>query len=111
MPRFEDSTYPWPEEIELLMADLSNLQSLAQRDETFKPMVVAKEEAIRKVSTFACERFDDGSSYLKMDYSIDCTSPTHILMTFYAFVMIIIYPIGTPLYFVLQVKLLACKLP
>lgn len=45
---------------------------------------------------FMCESFDDGTRYLKADYSIDCTSPSYLIMQLYAIVMIFVYPIGTP---------------
>ena len=43
-----------------------------------------------------CEGFDDGSSYLKADYSIDCNSTEYSLLFLYAIVMLFIYPFGTP---------------
>ena len=43
-----------------------------------------------------CEGFDDGSSYLKADYSIDCASGEYTALLAYAFVMLVVYPIGTP---------------
>ena len=46
---------------------------------------------------FMCEDFDDGTSYLKADYSVNCESPEYAFARLYAVVMIGIYPIGTPL--------------
>ena len=51
------------------------------------------------IKTFSCEEFDDGSRYLKDDYSIDCDSQNHKDYEIYAFVCILIYPIGVPLFF------------
>jgi len=49
--------------------------------------------------TFVCETFDDGSERLMADYSIDCSSPTHHLFIGYAAVMVMVYPVGVPLFF------------
>ena len=45
---------------------------------------------------FVCESFDDGSSRLVADYSIDCNNPIHKAYEAYSGIMIIIYPIGVP---------------
>ena len=47
-------------------------------------------------SAFSCEDFE-GTRYLKADYSIDCDSPEHASTRAIAGIMIVIYPIGTPL--------------
>ncbi|GMI38133.1 hypothetical protein TeGR_g10821 [Tetraparma gracilis] len=59
--------------------------------------------SIKIFSTFACRIFDDGyGSFLKVDYSIDCTSSSHAAFEAYAVVMILVYPVGIPLmYFAL----------
>jgi hypothetical protein len=49
--------------------------------------------------TFACERFDNGDYLLRADYAIDCTTPLHARYEIYAAFMIVIYPIGVPLWF------------
>ena len=46
-------------------------------------------------STFICEDIDDGQSYLRADYAINCASPEHQIATAFAVAMIFIYPIGT----------------
>ena len=43
---------------------------------------------------FPCSVFDDSSSYLKADYSIDCNDPEYPGMATYAMLMTIVYPIG-----------------
>eukprot|EP00953_Heterococcus_sp_UTEX-ZZ885_P028221 15059-Heterococcus_DN1.PRE.2 len=48
--------------------------------------------------TFACDRVDQLSteSYLRADYSIQCYTDTHHAYMVYAWVMVIVYPLGTP---------------
>jgi len=57
---------------------------------------------------FFCDRLDDGSAYLRVDYSVQCWGTTadglpwdqsYLTMFFYALVMTLVYPIGTPLLF------------
>jgi hypothetical protein len=45
---------------------------------------------------FPCHDFDDDSSLLKADYSIDCNAQDRHGYVFYAALMTIIYPIGIP---------------
>ena len=53
-------------------------------------------------ATFQCEDLSDGTRWLRADLSIDCDSTTHTGFSAYAAVMILVYPIGTPvLYYVL----------
>ncbi|CAN0594056.1 unnamed protein product, partial [Ectocarpus sp. 12 AP-2014] len=47
--------------------------------------------------TFSCETLDDGKTYLRADYRIDCDSSKHLAMEIYAGLMIFVYPIGIPL--------------
>ncbi|CAM9202855.1 unnamed protein product [Ectocarpus sp. 8 AP-2014] len=47
--------------------------------------------------TFSCETLDDGVTYLRADYRIDCDSSKHLAMEIYAGLMIFVYPIGIPL--------------
>ena len=47
-------------------------------------------------STFNCEAFDNGASYLKADYSIDCDSDTHQSYKHFASAMFI-WPGGVPI--------------
>ena len=41
-------------------------------------------------STFICEDVDDGQSYLRADYSINCASPEHTLATSFALIMLLV---------------------
>ena len=52
--------------------------------------------SVKIFSTFACHEFDDGTSYLKVDYGIDCNASSHTFYTLFAGIMILIYPIGVP---------------
>jgi len=54
--------------------------------------------------TFQCEDLEDGTSWLRADLSIDCNSATHATYSFFASLMVIVYPIGTPTlyYFLLR---------
>ena len=47
-------------------------------------------------ATFGCRTFDDGSTFLMADYSIDCESPEHLWYTAYASLMMLIWPFGVP---------------
>jgi len=52
---------------------------------------------------FDCETLgglgEDGRRYLRVDYSIDCDTNTHHMMTVVAIVLLGIYPFGIPCYF------------
>ena len=50
---------------------------------------------------FACDKLDDGTRWLKVDYSISCDGVAHWWMELYAYLMVALYPIGTPLIFAL----------
>jgi hypothetical protein len=52
--------------------------------------------SVKIFSTFACHHFDDGTSFLTVDYSIDCNASEHTFYRGYAGAMILIYPIGIP---------------
>ena len=56
--------------------------------------------------TFMCDRQDDGSAYLRVDYSVQCWesdaagrswAAAYVPMMIYAVIMVFFYPIGTPL--------------
>ena len=47
-------------------------------------------------ATFSCISLDDGTSWLRADLSIDCSSSQHTTMVGYAAVMIFVYPLGAP---------------
>ena len=60
------------------------------------------------VNTFLCEKLDTDapqgedegdSSYLVADYSIRCHTRTHDLFKVYAVIMILVFPVGTPLFY------------
>jgi len=48
-------------------------------------------------SSFVCEDFDDGSSFLIADYLVDCDSSDYNSIYSLAIIMIFVYPIGIPL--------------
>lgn len=49
--------------------------------------------------TFSCDSLDDGKTYLRADYEIDCDSPEHGFFKIYAGVMIAVYPLGIPAFY------------
>ena len=49
--------------------------------------------------SFRCESFDTGSSFLVKDYTIDCAGGQYATYTMYSIVMIVVYPVGVPIYF------------
>ena len=46
---------------------------------------------------FNCDYLEDGTPMLRVDYNIVCWEGSHVGMVSYAVIMMIIYPIGTPL--------------
>ena len=48
---------------------------------------------------FACEDMDDGKTFLRADYRIECDSPEHRAFQVYAGIMILVYPVGIPLFY------------
>ena len=50
--------------------------------------------------TFMCDEMEDGRSFLRVDYSIQCYEEAHARMVAYALIMMI-YPFGTPLLYAL----------
>ena len=48
------------------------------------------------IRTFDCNDFDDGSSWLEIDYSLDCHSVTHTWMKAYAALMALLWIVGCP---------------
>lgn len=46
------------------------------------------------IQTFVCEDFDDGSSYLIADYSLECWTTQHNFYVLYAAIAALVYPIG-----------------
>ena len=56
-------------------------------------------------SAFVCEEFDDGSSYMRADYSTSCDSAEYNGIYGLASLMIFVYPLGIPtMYFVLMYR-------
>ena len=49
--------------------------------------------------TFACENLADGKEYLRADYRIECDSPKHQAFKLFAGIMIVVYPVGIPLFY------------
>ena len=49
-------------------------------------------------ATFQCETLDDlaQSRFLRIDFSVNCDSPYHRMMWYYAALMVIVYPLGVP---------------
>jgi len=62
--------------------------------------------SVKIFSTFACKEFDRGfGKFLKVDFSINCDSVEHSTYKLYAYLMILMYPIGIPvLYYYLLNK-------
>jgi hypothetical protein len=58
--------------------------------------------SIKIFSTFSCQDFDDRTSHLKVDYNLDCKADNYGLFKAYAWIMVMIYPVGIPLgYFIM----------
>ncbi|CAM9190523.1 unnamed protein product, partial [Laminaria digitata] len=49
--------------------------------------------------TFGCDELDDGSTYLRADYSLSCLTRRHNWYEAYALVMIGVYPVGVAVAF------------
>merc|ERR1740138_312757 len=49
--------------------------------------------------TFRCLELDNGEEWLLEDLSIDCLGDGHTVMKIYAYIMILIFPIGTPFFY------------
>ena len=48
---------------------------------------------------FMCEDLDNGDSFLKLDYSIDCNGEDQTSAVQFAMLMILVYPIGVPAFY------------
>lgn len=48
---------------------------------------------------FACEHLDDGNYYLRSDYRIHCDTTKHRVLQLYAGFMILVYPVGIPMFY------------
>ena len=51
----------------------------------------------RAFQAFDCEEFDDGTSFLKIDYALDCSKPEYGRVVSLAWVAIGLYPVSVPL--------------
>ena len=51
----------------------------------------------RAFQAFDCEEFDDGTRYLKLDYSLDCDDAEYGRVFYLAWVAIAVYPVCIPL--------------
>jgi len=47
--------------------------------------------------TFICDTLESGKEKLRVDYSVTCWEDEHLRAVAYALVMVVIYPLGTPL--------------
>jgi hypothetical protein len=64
--------------------------------------IVFSPVSIKIFQTFACEKFENGKSFLITDYTISCSGSEYSYYFIYSLFMILIYPIGVPtLYFIL----------
>lgn len=52
--------------------------------------------------TFVCEQFDNGDRRLMVDYSLDCDAPLHAGFIAYSVLMILVYPVGIPVLFIVM---------
>ena len=59
----------------------------------------------RAFQAFDCEEFDDGTRFLRADYSLHCDDAEYRRVFFLAWVAIALYPVGVPL---LYLTLLLC---
>ena len=70
----------------------------------FRLHVLSLRVSIQIFSTFACREFDDGTRYLKVDYSIDCNASSRDVYWYYAVLMGFVYPVGIPLLYYVQLR-------
>ena len=70
----------------------------------FMTFLILPTVSIQIFSTFACREFDDGTRYLKVDYSIDCNSSSRAVYFYYAVVMGFVFPIGIPSLYYVQLR-------
>ena len=54
---------------------------------------------------FDCELFDDGTRFLRGDYSINCDSTKHAFFELYAALMIVCWPVGVPIIYAVTIYL------
>lgn len=61
---------------------------------TYVAFIVYSPVSYRIFQTFACDDLEDGSTYLRADYSITCSGPRYDWYKAYARIMIGVYPVG-----------------
>ena len=49
--------------------------------------------------TFACDSLESGVTYLRADYHLECWTRTHVAFMTYAWLMMLVYPVGIPAVF------------
>lgn len=57
-------------------------------------LLVYSPVSFKILKTFACDELDDGSLFLRADYSISCLTPRHRWYEAYALIMVGVYPVG-----------------
>ena len=52
-------------------------------------------------ATFHCEELDDpdATTFLRIDYYVDCKAPFHVYVTYFAAAMVLVYPVGIPAFY------------
>ena len=50
----------------------------------------------RALTTFLCQKLDNGTPILKADFSIICDGPDYLVARLYSLIMIGLFPVGTP---------------
>lgn len=50
----------------------------------------------RALTTFLCQKLDDGTPILQADLSIVCDGPDYLVAQLYSLIMIALFPVGTP---------------
>lgn len=78
-------------------ASESTMRSIMHKHQAvaiYVAFIVYSPVSYRIFQTFACDDLDDGSTYLRADYSITCSDPRHDWYKAYALIMIGVYPIG-----------------
>ena len=62
--------------------------------------------SIKIFSTYSCdEKFEDGTSYLKADMTIDCLGDEHKYYELIGYGLILLYPVGIPLMYLCSIGL------
>ena len=59
--------------------------------------IVYPSAAAATFQAFICDTLEDGTPMLRVDYTVTCWQGQHVCMVFYAILMSLVYPFGTPL--------------